>query len=378
MGDVHGVVAGARGHVHVRELQRIGLGAHHVDHHRIEVGRRHGDHALDAARAGRGLGRHDLLQLRLVHVEHGIVGMAHVDGEDRLARHRVGRARTDIDAADGEAQHVVLVGRRLVHRLRDAKGGGKCILAGGARRRAGMRLLALGRDDVAAAALDGGDDADRRRRVLQPRTLLDMGLDIAVEREAGLALAHRRGCGLQRLRERVLQHDTLPVLHLQHLVEIVVAGEHRRAHGAGLEARAFLVGPGDGHDGTLRLHAGILQGFQRLEGGEHAVHAVEAAAGRLAVHVRAAHHRQRIGIGAFAAHEEVADGIGRDREAARFCPRTEQVAGRRVLRRERLPVHAALRRAAQLRHVGVPPPQPLFPDRFGRAHLASTSLSREL
>ena len=105
----------------------------------------------------------------------------------------------------------------------------------------------IGRDDVAAAALDGGDDADRLLLVFQPRALLDMGLDIAVEREAGLAVAQRRGRGLQRLGQRVLQHDALPVLHLQHLVEIVVAGEHRRAHGAGLEARAFLVGPGDGH-----------------------------------------------------------------------------------------------------------------------------------
>ena len=139
-----------------------------------------------------------------------------------------------------------------------------------------------------------------------------------------------------------------------------MAGEHRRAHGAGLEARAFLVGPGDGHHRALGLDAGILQRFERLEGGEHAVHAVEAAAGRLAVHVRAAHHRQRRGIGAVAAHEQVADGVGEDREAARLGPGREQVARRGILRRQRLAVDAALRRAAQLRHVGVALPQPVF------------------
>ena len=378
MGDVHGVVAGARGHVHVAELQRLGLGADEIDHHRIEVGGRHRDHAFDAGRAGRRPGGDDFLQLLLVRFQHRVVGMAHVDGEGRAARHRVGRARRHLDAADGEAQHVVLVGRRLVHRLRDAQCRCERILAGGARRRAGMRLLALGGDDIAAAALDGGDDADGLAVVLQSRPLFDMGLDIAVEREARPAVEHRGRGGLQRVGERVLQHDALPVLHLQHLVEVVVAREHRRAHGAGLEARAFLVGPGDGDDGAARLHAGILERFQGLERGQHAIHAVEAAAGRLAVHVRAAHHRPRLRVGALAAHEQVADRVGGDREAARPGPGAEQVAGRGILGRQRLPVDAALRRAAQLRHVGVPLPQPVFPDRVGRAHPALPSLSREL
>ena len=205
-----------------------------------------------------------------------------------------------------------------------------------------------------------------------------MGLDIAVEREAGPALAHRRGRGLQRLGQCVLQHHALPVLHLEHCVERIAAGEDGRTHGAGLEPRAFLVGPGDGDHGTLRLHAGILQGFQRLEGCKHAIHAVEAAAGRLAVHVRAAHHRPGIRLGALAPHEQVADRVGEGREAACPGPGTQQVAGRRILGRERLPIDAALRRAAELRHVGVPLPQPVFPDRVGRAHPALPSLSREL
>jgi len=112
-----------------------------------------------------------------------------------------------------------------------------------------------------------------------------MDFDIAIEREARLALAHRRRRGFQRLGQRLLQHDAFPVLDRQHVVEPVAAGEHRRAHGAGLEARAFLVGPSDGDQRPPGPEAGILQRFERLERRQHAIHAVEATAGRLAIHV---------------------------------------------------------------------------------------------
>ena len=223
-------------------------------------------------------------------------------------------------------------------------------------------------DDVAPAALDAGDHADGLARILEPRALLDMDLDIAVERKARRPSRIGAGRGLERLGQRLLQHDALPVLDGQHVVEPAAAGEHRRAHGAGLEARAFLVGPGDGDQRPPGPEAGILQRFQRLERRQHAVHAVEAPAGRLAVHVRAAHHRRCAGLAALAAHEEVADGVGEDRKAARLCPGREQVPGCDILGRQRLAVDAALLRAAQLRHVGMALPQAILANGLGTAH----------
>src|ERR1700743_778909 len=53
--------------------------------------------------------------------------------------------------------------------LRGGGGGGEGVLAGGARRGAGMRLLAVDGDDVAPVALDRRHDADGGRSVLELR-----------------------------------------------------------------------------------------------------------------------------------------------------------------------------------------------------------------
>jgi len=63
----------------------------------------------------------------------------------------------------------------------------------------GMRFLAVDSDDEASAALDRGDHTDGRRRVLQPRALLDMRLNIGVDGKTRLALAQRGRRGSQSL-----------------------------------------------------------------------------------------------------------------------------------------------------------------------------------
>jgi hypothetical protein len=73
-------------------------------------------------------------------------------------------------------------------------------------------------------------------------------------------------------------------------------------------------------------------------------------------------------LAALAPHEEIADGIGEHREAARLCPGSEQVSGCGILGRQRLAVDAALRRAAQLRHVGMALPQAILSNGLGTAH----------
>jgi hypothetical protein len=79
-------------------------------------------------------------------------------------------------------------------------------------------------------------------------------------------------------------------------------------------------------------------------------------------------------VAALAPHEEIADGVGEQRKAARLGPGREQVARRRILGRQRLAVDAALGRAAQLRHVGVSLPQTVFSNGFGTAHAFSPDL----
>ena len=126
--------------------------------------------------------------------------------------------------------------------------------------------------------------------------------------------------------------------------EVDRAGEHRRAHGARREPAALLVGPGHQVDRVLGGDPGGIERLQRLQAGEHAEDAVEPAAGRLAVHVRARHDRRCRRIAARAAHEQVRDRIDRRLPAARAGPFQQQGARPDVVGRERLAVDAVAAR----------------------------------
>ena len=89
------------------------------------------------------------------------IGMAHVDREQDVARHRVGRVRRDEHAPDGEARDVGRIARELLQRVDDRDGVAHRVLAQPERRRAGVVGLAEDLDVEPAQALDAGDDADR-------------------------------------------------------------------------------------------------------------------------------------------------------------------------------------------------------------------------
>jgi hypothetical protein len=101
--------------------------------------------------------------------------------------------------------------------------------------------------------------------------------------------------------------------------------------------------------------AGGIERLQRLQAGEHAKDAVETAAGRLAVHVRAHHDRQGVRIAAGTAHEQVGDPVDRRLPATRE-PVEQQGARPDVVGRQARPVDAVARNRADLghRHVASP------------------------
>ena len=118
---------------------------------------------------------------------------------------------------------------------------------------------------------------------------------------------------------------------------------------AGREARAFLVRPVDDLDRRIGLVALLVQGAHRLERAEHAEDAVELAAGRLRIEVRAHADRRQLVVAARTAREHVADLVDRDRAAERLALRLEPVAHALVLVGQGQAPDAALRRRAELR-----------------------------
>ena len=95
----------------------------------------------------------------------------------------------------------------------------------------------------------------------------------------------------------------LGVLAAIGVVQRVDAGEDAGGEHGGGEARPLLVGPVDHDDRPARLDAEIVEGAHEFEAGQHAEHAVIAAAGRLGVEVAADIDRIEFRVGAFAAGE---------------------------------------------------------------------------
>ena len=135
-------------------------------------------------------------------------------------------------------------------------------------------------DDFAAReADDGGDDAERRGRALQDRSLLDV-----------------------RLEKHVGQR---PALH---------------ARATAREAALLVPERGDGERAP-----GASDALDRLEAGEHAEDAVEAAAVRHRVEMRAGPDLARTGLVALETSEQVPVRVDLDGEPRLFDPAGDEV-----------------------------------------------------
>ena len=159
--------------------------------------------------------------------------------------------------------------------------------------------------------------------VLQDRALLDMGLEIG----ADLPPADRGGAVVTDARELVAQQRAGRIVRPRlDLVDPEHAGEGARAHHRRREAAPLLVGPGGDFHRRVGLDPEIVEGADRLEPGEHAIGAVELAAGRLRIEMAAGHHwRQRV-VSPGPPGKNVADPVHAHRAAGVLAPAHEQGA----------------------------------------------------
>ncbi|CPK83082.1 Uncharacterised protein [Bordetella pertussis] len=359
-GHVHRVVAGAGHDVHGRQAAALRAVAHLADQVGMEGRRREVLHLLALHRYGMprgGVGAR-LAPQRVHRGERGFVLVAQVHREAHLAGDHVARTGVGVDLAHRVAAvRLVRVGD-LDHRLQQMAGRVQCVLADRHRGGAGMHLHALHHHVVPAHAQRAGHHADDPVFVFQDGALLDVRLEVGVDR----ASAHRVGAGIADGAQLVGHRLALGVARGQRGLEREFPGEYARAHHHGQKARAFLVGPDRHFQRRVGLHAVVIEGAHDFQSGQHAVAAVELAAGGLGVDVAAGHDRRARRIASGAAREDIADLVHAHGQARVAHPAGDQVAALAVERGQRQAAIAALGRGADARQVHQRLPQPLSVD----------------
>ena len=226
------------------------------------------------------------------------------------------------------------------------------------RRRAGVAFHAGPVDLVPALTLRARDDADGLLLALQDRALLDMGL----EEGADLAAADRLLAVVADLLQRLGKGHTVAVLDGERMIQREGAAEHARGDHGRREAAAFLVGPHRDLDRRLGDVVRIVQHAQHFQPCHHAIGAVELAAGRLGVEMRAGHHRRLRRIAAFAAGEDITQLVDFDGAACLLGPAHEEIAALAVEVGERDAADATLLGPADLAQFHQARPQPVVID----------------
>ena len=133
-------------------------------------------------------------------IEHGRIGIAHVDHEEDFSRHHVGRSGFDFQQADG-ADRGGKAARAGVDGFDDARGAEQGIVAARHRRRAGMGVLPDDRRLVPAHGLHAGDDADVFALGFEIGALLDMHLEESRQSVIAAALRSAIADLVQRVAE---------------------------------------------------------------------------------------------------------------------------------------------------------------------------------
>ena len=194
-------------------------------------------------------------------------------------------------------------------------------------------------------ALAGIDHADGFALRLENRALLDMQFD-----EARKFL--RANSALAAIADAVqcLGHgDAFGIPARQNIVGGEIADIGRRRHHGRRETRAFLVGPVDDADRHLGFDPGVIERANHLERRQRAEHAVELAAGRLGIEVRAEPDRGLRHVAALAKREHRTERIDMHVEPCGLARPAEPVADLLVLRAERQPPYPAFLRGAEFR-----------------------------
>jgi hypothetical protein len=177
-------------------------------------------------------------------------------------------------------------------------------------------------DDEAVGGIAVRHDADVDLPGVQQRSLLDVQLEVRIERPA----ADRRGPGVADAAQLVAEALALVVPAIEDPVARVNARERAGCDHRRRKARAFLVRPVDDLDRAFGLDAAIVERADDLETRQHADDAVVAAAVHLRVEMAADHDgRQRI-VAALSPREDVADSVDADAASGLAAPGDELVA----------------------------------------------------
>ncbi|MCY1392740.1 hypothetical protein D9M68_377580 [compost metagenome] len=182
--------------------------------------------------------------------------------------------------------------------------------------------------------------------------------------KGGRQRASRRGLLAQVADAGQLAGDTraLPVSAAVAIGKVEGTRPDTRADHGRREARALFVGPHGHLQRGTRANAGVVQGLDHLQSRQHAIDAVEAAASRLGIQVRAGEHRRQVVFEASAAGEDVAHLVHADLATRFAAPAHEKVATGLVQVRQGLPVATALLGGTDPRHVHEAAPEALAAD----------------
>ena len=161
---------------------------------------------------------------------------------------------------------------------------------------------------------DRGDDADLLAVGLEHDALLDVQLDERVH-AGGIDARVGQPVGFEAgLAQRLGHARPVAIDEPVEVGALELAGGRAAAHAAGAEAR-LLAGPRDDVDRAPRSRAALAQRAHRLDGAEHAEHAVVGAGVERRVDVRAGDDDRRVGLAALPAAEEVPHGVEPSLEA---------------------------------------------------------------
>ncbi len=310
---------------------------------------------------------HRRLHLRRHLVGHRAIGVAHVAGELRVLGEDARLVRPRDQAGHrGLALGRVVLPADVVDRDREHRRAHQRVAPAVHRRRPRVGGLAVDVHVHAARRVAAHHDAHRHRLAIEDRPLLDVQLEVGVDRAA----AHRGLAVVADALELAAELLAVVVAQGEHPVHVEDAREGARGHHRRREARALLVGPAHQLERALGAHAPVVQRAQHLEAGQHADDAVVLAARELGVEVAAHQHRRQVIVRPGAPREDVADAVHRHRAARLGAPGDEEIAHLLVRVGEGQAAEAARLAGADLAgaHDGGPEARRVDGDRIGCGH----------
>src|ERR1022692_2690898 len=239
--NIDRIVARAADHFAVWKPQRACRGAHRVDTLRVESRRRKVVDLLQVAFKAKlaGDGGCRVAKFKVHSREMAVIGMSHVDGHLDAARNDVARVGADLHETDRGPTVGRMAHRQRVDGLDHPRSAAQRVMAGFHGCRPGVRVLSRPDAVVPAQAQCAGHYADDLVVTLENGALLDMRLEIGIER----APADGRLAGITDRIERIAKRDAVDVSLLAQVFECVYARERAGTAHHGNKPAALLVRP---------------------------------------------------------------------------------------------------------------------------------------